>query len=167
MNDQDRKNNLLTALHRFIAQRPGLEFANYGNVSAYRSEMRGITRDRHQAETLLTAVSLRNINADQIIAASRNAFSGRLTITETELGKFSVDYCAGQYFPTECRRAVCAVLASALWDYFRENMPKGELRHNSETGETLRRYDDMRAGDWLRAQARKELGRTIAQRWFN
>jgi hypothetical protein len=58
-----------------------------------------------------------------------------------------VDYCTGQYFPTEYRRAVCSVLSSALWDYFRTN--------GADTGDDIRRT------------ARRELGRSIASRWFN
>ena len=42
-----------------------------------------------------------------------------------------------------------------------------ELMHNSETGETLERYKGMRAGDYIRAQFRKEYGRGIASRWFS
>lgn len=36
-------------------------------------------------------------------------------------GAVTIDYCTGQYWPTEYRRAVCAVLASAIWDYWREH----------------------------------------------
>ena len=161
------KSVLIQALQKFIRQRPGLEFGNYGDVSSYRSELRQITKDRHHAETLLAQVSWRDsISADDIIRASRSAFSGRLTITRTDSGGFKLDYCTGQYFPTEYRKAVCAVLSAVLWDYWRENMPEGELMHNSETGETLRRIRGMRPGDYLRQTARKELGRSIAQAWF-
>ena len=33
----DRKQQIITALQGWIAQRPGLEFGNYGNVSNYRN----------------------------------------------------------------------------------------------------------------------------------
>lgn len=145
---QNRKEKLLESLHRWIAQRPGLDFANYGEISSYRSEMRSITKDRHHAEALLAAVSWREITADSIIEASKHAFSGRLTIEETPNG-FSIQYCTGQYFPTEYRRAVCAVLSSALWDYWRES-------------------DGFSCGaDDIRQTAKKELGRSLASRWFN
>jgi len=161
------KENILKCLQHFVAQRPGLEFGNYGDVSAYRSELRSITKARHHAETLINAVAWRDsITADHIIAASKSAYSGRLTITRTDTGGFRIDYCTGQYFPTEYRNAVCAVLSAVLWVYWRANMPEGTLHHNSETGETLRRYKGLRAGDYLRDVARKELGRSIAQVWF-
>lgn len=147
---EQRKQAILDTLRKFIAQRPGLEFANYGDVSAYRSEMRSITKDRHHAETLLNAVAWRDsITADDLIRASQGAFSGRLTITEQD-GKVRIDYCTGQYFPTEYRRAVCAVLASAFWDYWRENSLQPKV-----------------TGDSIRATARKEFGRSIGSRWFN
>lgn len=161
------KENILKCLQHFVAQRPGLEFGDYGDVSAYRSELRSITKARHHAETLINAVAWRDsITADHIIAASKSAYSGRLTIVRTDTGVFCIDYCAGQYFPTEYRNAVCAVLSAVLWGYWRDNMPEGTLHHNSETGETLHRYKGMRAGDYLRDVARKELGRSIAQVWF-
>lgn len=145
----NRKEALLDALRAFISARPGLEFANYGDVSSYRSEMRSITKDRHHAEALLAAVSWRDISAESIIQASKHAFSGRLTIEETPNG-FSIQYCTGQYFPTEYRSAVCAVLSSALWHYWRE----------CET------FGDDCGADYIRKTAKRELGRSVASRWF-
>lgn len=141
---ETRKQSLIYALQRFVAQRPGLEFANYGDVSAYRSEMRSITKDRHHAEELIRNVSWRDsITADDILQAAKCAFSGRLTITEPETGRFVLNYCTGQYWPTEYRRAVCSVLSSVLWNYWRD------------------------AGDGPIGAARRELSRGAARRWFN
>jgi hypothetical protein len=171
--DAARKAAIIAALRTFMNQRPGLEFGNYGDVRAYRSEMRGITRDLHDARELMRAVELSDsITADDLIRAASSAFSGRLTIHVDADAPFGarVAYCTGQYWPTEYRRAVCAVLASALWAHVREHcMPKGRLVHNSETGETFERYGskDLRAGDWLRAHFRQQFGRGIASRWFS
>ena len=160
------KAQLIALMYAWIAQRPGLEFGNYGDVSAYRSEMRSITKDLHTARTLLRQVELSGISADELLDAFR-AFSGRLSVVPHGDG-FALDYCTGQYWPTEYRRAACAVLASVLWAYKADYcMPEPVLMHNSETGETLKRYQDMRAGDWLRAKFRKEYGRGIQQTWFN
>lgn len=163
------KEHILIALRTWINQRPGLEFGNYGELSSYRSELRSITKDRRDALELLGAVALRDlITAEHLLAAFPRAFSGRLTITEDDKGRARLDYCTGQYWPTEYRKAACAVLASVLWNYVREGcMPKGELHHNSETGETLERYNGMRAGDFIRHHFRREFGRSIQQRWFN
>jgi hypothetical protein len=37
---------ILESLRRFARQRPGLEFGNYGDATAYRAELRSITH-RH------------------------------------------------------------------------------------------------------------------------
>ena len=146
-----RKEELLDALYRWVSQRPGLEFANYGDWSSYRSEMRSITKDLHDARALLTAVQWRDsITADAIIEASKRSFSGRLEIEELA-GGFSIQYCTGQYFPTEYRRAVCAVLSSVLWSYWRENSPA----------------DVENRGNYIQFMAKREVGRSIASRWFH
>ena len=164
----DRTQSLLAALRTFARQRPGLEFVNYGEIVAYRAEMRSITKDLAQAHAMLSAVEWRDsISADDIIEASMHAYSGRLTITESE-GQFAIYYCVGQYWPTEYRRAVCAVLSSALWSYWRDQcMPEPTTHHNTETGEVVQRYRGLRAGDFLRKTAADELGRGIASRWFS
>jgi hypothetical protein len=122
--EQQRKAAIVSALETFIRSRPGLEYANYGCLSAYRSEARSITRDKRDAETLLDAVRYQDtITADCLIAAARGAYSGRLSIVEREDGEVAINYCTGQYYPTEYRRAACAVLASALWAARRDRMP--------------------------------------------
>lgn len=159
------KQQIIAALRTFIGQRPGLEYGNYGNPVAYRAEMRAITKDLHQARELLRYVELReSISAADILKASESAYSGRLTIGADA----TIDYCTGQYWPTEYRRAVCAVMASAIWAWTRDQcMPAPTLHHNSETGETLHRYKGQRAGDYLRASLKREFGRGMAARWFS
>lgn len=159
------KQQIIDSLHTFINRRPGLEYGNYGDPVAYRAETRAITKDLHQARELLRYVELRDsITSADIINASKSAYSGRLTIG----GDAKIDYCTGQYWPTEYRRAVCAVLASAIWAWKRDQcMPAPTLHHNSETGETLHRYTGLRAGDYLRANLKREFGRGMASRWFS
>jgi hypothetical protein len=65
-----------------------------------------------------------------------------------------IDYCTGQYFPTEYRKAVCAVLASALWTRHRGGMSNDTI-------------DGKTPGDRIRAQFREVFGRAIASRYFN
>ena len=164
------KQEICSLLRAFINQRPGLDFANYGCAASYRPELRGITRQRADALQLLRAVELRDsISAKDLIAPFETAFCGRLSLVETK-GKLALNYCAGQYFPTEYRAAVCAVLARCLWVWVSANcMPKGRLVHNSETGDTFERYGpkDLRAGDFIRDFFKREFGRGIASRWFN
>lgn len=199
---EPRKQAIVEALSRFIRQRPGLEFGNYGDRASYAAECRGIARDKREAETLLAAVARRDgIDADALIKAATGAFSGRLTIKTQLVDPFSsksiakIDYVTGQYFPTEYRRAVCAVLALALWEYtrekampevtsysaapwgFRGNPPRFATRADAlafrddkggnDWGHISELYAGMSAGDWLRAHFRKEFGRGIASRWFS
>jgi hypothetical protein len=139
------KQAILSTLRKFARQRPGLEFGNYGDAKAYRSELRAITRDLAHAETLLSAVEWSDIDAEDILRASNG---GRLEIT-VDGERVRIDYCTGQYFPTEYRKAVCRVLAGALWEH---------VRYNTEGNDLARR---------IRAHFRREFGRGIASRYFN
>lgn len=181
------KLQILAALHRFVRQRPGLDWRNYGDRAAYREEMRGITRDLKEAETLLRQVALAHtITGEDLITASRLSFSGRLKINQTPDG-VTLDYCTGQYFPTEYRRAVAAICAGALWDWVRQKaMPpraytvagKKEYATLEEATAAARAYlpaivsieetyRGLSGGDWLRRYFRREFGRGIASRFFN
>ena len=142
------------ALRAFARQRPGLEYANYGDPVAYRSEMRGITRDLAHAQTLIAACERAHGMTAENLAEAFRAFSGRLTMTTRPDGRIALDYCTGQYWPTEYRRAVCAVCAAALWDYFRE-----DFAASAKPGES--------GGEAIRRNFRREFGRGIAARWFN
>ena len=156
----DKKQAIIGALYTFIGQRPGLEYGNYGEPVSYRAEVRAIGRDLTQARQLLRYVELRaSITADDIIAASKRAYSGRLTITARDDGAVAIDYCTGQYFPTEYRKAACAVMASVLWHWKRTQcMPA------SFTGATV---PPTSPSDYLRASFKREFGRGMAARWFN
>jgi hypothetical protein len=144
MNTTDERELILSALQKYVRQRPGFEYGNYGDATSYRADVREATKQLQHAERMLSAVGWRNgIDAQALKDAMRRAFSGRLSWD----GK-TLSYCAGQYFPMEFRAAACAVLASALWEYWRENGPT-----------------DV-SGDGIRAFARRELGASIGRRWF-
>lgn len=153
-----KKQQIIAALRAFVAQRSGMDWRNYGDVTSYRSEQRGIMRDGKEARELIRAVELHDsITANDIVKASKSAFSGRLSIAERDDGAVSVDYCTGQYFPTEYRKAVCAVCSSVLWDYMRDNYGAGFAQ---SAGRPV-------TGSELRAQFRREYGRGMASRWFS
>lgn len=147
----DLRAHILDALDLWIRQRPGLDPRNYirdwrdaDGVRAYKADARAITRDLHHARALLRYVELRpSITGERLLEAFGYAFGGRLMYTPGR----GLDYTTGQYWPMEYRRAACAVLASAIWDYLREGMSEP-------------------TGDKLRAAARRELGAAIARRWF-
>jgi hypothetical protein len=89
-----------------------------------------------------------SITAADIIEASKRAYSGRLQINQTADG-FDVDYCTGQYFPTEYRRAAACVLACAIWQRL-----AADRNHQGDAND-------------IRKAARRELGSTLAREFFN
>lgn len=143
------KTAICDALAKFIRQRPGFEFCNYGDAASYRADSRRASLQKRDAETLLQAVRWRDsISGADLIEAARG---GRLTITPHDTcgacdgsgvgviianrdgstrnvpcdGEINVriDYTVGQYWPTEFRAGACRVLSSALWNWQRESMP--------------------------------------------
>lgn len=141
----DLKTQLIQALQSWVAQRPGLEFGNYGDWPAYRAEMRSIGKDLQHARALINYVAWHDsITAEMILDAAK---SGRLSI-KLEGDKVQIDYCTGQYWPTEYRPAVCRLLSSVIWYWMRGNML------------------DPVTGNDIRRQASRELSTSIARRWF-
>jgi len=139
------KQSILSALATHVNQRPGLKFANYGDVSAYRSESRRITQQRDDFFKMLALVEHRDIEPEYLVKAFSTAFYGRLSYdAETN----SLDYCTGQYWPTEYRAAACAVLAQVLRNYWRQD-------------------DESSDANSIRKLARNNLGRGTASRWFS
>ena len=141
---RDLKTNIIQALRSWVAQRPGLEFGNYGDWSAYRAEVRSIGKDLQHARKLIDYVAWHDsISAEMILDAAK---SGRLSI-KVEGDNVSINYCTGQYWPTEYRPAVCRLLSSVIWYWMRAN-------------------DPQRSGEMIRKAASRELGTSIARRWF-
>lgn len=154
----NKREQILTALTAWAHQRPGLEFANYGDVASYRSEQRRIARQLRDFKALLAAVNRRDsIGESELRKAFRGAYAGRLSLHDETDGAVRLDYCTGQYWPVEYRAAACAVLASALWAYWRERCP----------GEPILREVGISAGSWIRNKACDELGGPLARRWMD
>lgn len=151
------KGAILASLRAFAEQRPGLDPSNYisswqdaAGRSAYNSERRSILRDLHDARELLRAVDLSQGMDAGTLRDGFSAFGGRLTLRPDA----SLEYCTGQYWPTEFRRAVCAVAASALWSYHREGFSK-----SARAGES--------AGNAIRRNFRRMFGARMQKRWFD
>lgn len=142
-----RKQTIIDALNAWVSQRPGLDYGNYGDLSSYRSEVRSIGRDLQHARALINYVAWHDsITSEMILDAAR---SGRLSIVaDGEVVR--IDYCTGQYWPTEYRPAVCRLLSTVIWGWMRDNMPEGQTN----------------PGDHLRKKAAREFGQSIARRWF-
>ena len=111
----------LDLLQKFVDQRPGLNFADYGDVRAYRNEAAEITRDRADFYELRRLVSLIGVNVEEKATDYLQKSSGRLTL---EGGRLL--YITGQYFPTEYRAAACRVLSSIIWRHFAANCETGD-----------------------------------------
>lgn len=130
------------ALAAFVAQRSGIDWRNYGGSrEAFMGDYRPMLQAGADARVMLRAAGWRDFSSAEYIAAAGN---GRLQFITT--GEFvGVDYCAGQYFPTEYRRAACSLLATMFWSRFRDGAADGSA---------------------IRRRAAKEFGRGIARRWF-
>lgn len=157
------REQILAALNAFAHQRPGVDPRNYFSDwrdtegrKAWRSEVRSITRDLHDFRALLAQVSWRSITVKQLKAGFR-AYSGRLTLTEREDGSVALDYCTGQYFPTEYRKAACAVLGAVLFDYFR-NCFRDDMTEADKS---------LNMGDAIRKAARLGIGARLQKRWVD
>lgn len=98
---------IFAAFKTWIAQRPGLEFGNYGDRRAYASELRSINKAKEAANKALREAQTYPFNPQAMADALTGSFSGRLSWTGTEF-----DYTTGQYWPTEYRAAAQAVLES-------------------------------------------------------
>ena len=138
---------ILSALRNWIARRPGFDSGNY-DASGYRADCRRVAKQRRDALEMLRFVELSgSITGDMLADSFRHSFSGRLSWDGV-----SLSYCAGQYWPTEYRAAACAVLAGAIWAWFRDECCP---------------HDEENKGDWIRSAARRNFGRGLASRWFN
>jgi len=106
------KTVMLDKLADFVSQRPGLEYVNYGEAKAYRSELRKITRYYAPCLFLISkAHADEALTAEDIAETARRTFSDRLKWNEA---RQAWDYTAGQYWPTEYRAAAWALLAKLL-----------------------------------------------------
>jgi hypothetical protein len=148
MNTEQKSLDILSDLRAFVSQRPGFDLCNYSSMANYRGDYNPTLQAKHDFEAMYRYCQLYSISAESILSASEHAFSGRLKLAyDPESRQTKIDYCVGQYWPTEYRSAACAVLASAIWSYWRE------------CG-----YD---TGDKLRKQARNEFSRGMQSRWFH
>ena len=146
---EQRKQNIINALEAWVDQKPCLSFADYGDNKYYQQDYRGILQAKHDFYTILRQVELRDsLTADDLIKGF-DSFSGRLSIAEDDDQNIKLDYCTGQYWPTEYRSAACAVVASALWAFWRSDLEGLDL------------------GNRLHKMARDQFGIGIAKRWFN
>ena len=137
---------ILAALKPWINQKPDLERADYGcdqkqaeytgtkqyceGVRAYRQDLRNIQKQGTRARRALKLALTYEPNP-QAMASALTRYSGRLSWTGKEL-----EYCTGQYFPTEYRVAAGVVLE----DYCETCRPK----YNPPDGFDPQDVDDIK-----------------------
>lgn len=104
-------------LRDFLESKPGFETGNYSTMSAYRADQRQATRALHKGRKLLLDAQVYPYFPEAMSRAMK-AFSGRLEFYQPSIAKhpemWDTTYCTGQYYPTEYRWAVVAVLESYL-----------------------------------------------------
>lgn len=145
MNNQQ---TTLELLIKFVNQRPGLNFADYGDVTIYRRELNEIVKDRADFYELLSIAQAKISNFEDKLTTMLINSTNRLSL---ENGKLS--YCTGQYFPTEYRPAANRIIVQLIWNEYRERMSE-QIGGNS-------------FGNDLRTAIRKNFGRRINKNYFN
>ncbi len=112
--------NAIEMLCKFVAQRPGLEFVNYGSMKYYRQDYNEILKDRNSFYELLNLARARyDGELNEVLVKYLQQSNDRLTLVEGKEG-YRLQYITGQYFATEYRNAACRVLVSIIWNDYRD-----------------------------------------------
>lgn len=132
---------LATALSTFIRQRPGFRPGNYMTSGADAAGRRALRRDMLTAQRDRRAALAMLAYCEGAGIPVNLPAGGRLTWNGARL-----DYCAGQYWCTEYRAAVCRALADAIRTFWRDSFGW--------------------PGDTIRRAARAPFGAYAARRYF-
>ncbi len=152
---------VFAALEKWIGQRSKLDWRDYGgDGSAYRSEARSIAADGKRARAALREARHLTPAQPDILMDSFRAFSGRLEWipgfrhdlvwqAENHADNGHLEYCTGQYFPTEYRKAAAAVLETYVAAWLRWNNDQNPKRF------VYRTISDVKAAN-----------REVGEHWF-
>lgn len=127
----------------WIKQRPGIDSYNRNS-----GDYRRIAKQKDEALQELGLFLDRDWNPVEMGKALRGAFSGRLLLRESREGGVELDYCTGQYWPTEYRAAAAAVLRE--YNNATEPPYTGEIESMSE-------WDKLYLADFGRADVFKAI----------
>jgi hypothetical protein len=123
--DIEAQPQALRMLAAYAAKNPGLDFRDYcrgwqdrDGRAAYFSEARSITNDLRRVREAILGAYYAGVTDNDLIECSKGE---RLTIERTP-GGFDLDYCVGQYWPTEYRGAVAQLLHRATQKAARRNL---------------------------------------------
>lgn len=124
------RDQILAALGRWVAQRPGLEWQNYGcgpdAARAYRQDAATIRRQKRDFGQLALLCVALGVTAEEL-RYGFSAYNRRLTLVDpyADSPDEAFEFTAGQYWPTEYRAAAVAVLNCAAFDAVRRRFPDG------------------------------------------
>jgi hypothetical protein len=123
--DIEAQPQVIKMLACYAAKNPGLDFRDYcrdyrdiDGRAAYFREARDITNDLRRVREAILAAYYASVTNDDLVECSKGE---RLTIEPTNYG-FKLDYCVGQYWPTEYRGAVARLLNRATHKAARRNL---------------------------------------------
>ena len=141
--------NVIELLCKFVNQRAGLNFADYGDRTIYLRESREITKDRQDFYEFLNLAYrlVDDLNGKIITYLSANG--DRLTLENNRL-----KYITGQYFPTEYRPAATRAIKAVIWEALRTE--------KNGSGEYL-----YQTGDQIRNVFKRNLSRRAYKNYFN
>lgn len=176
-------------LEKWINRRPGLDLRDYGLYPGmpisewknarrcYDQEARAIAKDGREARAALKEARMQPPHPELMQDAFR-AFSGRLTWCEkhhhdAKTGKYEgqLNYCTGQYWPTEYRKAAKAVLESYISAVKQHRASENSLTHSYQTIQDVRAASQAAGQHWfdrstMRFFNTKIVSPLIAGRYF-
>jgi hypothetical protein len=174
------ESSAIAQLAAFAAQNSGIDWANYYTHGdkrpgawregrrAYTQECRSITADWKRFKDALIQAALAGVTDEIVIAEAPHAFSGRLEWVSKDYlrqkhglnADYSPrwDYCTGQYFPTEYRKAAATVLENATRTAKRNRPP--EQRTVTSIAE-LRALNEANGGCWFGKSEMRFFGTRI------
>lgn len=132
----------LEALDTLVESRPHLEPGNYGDLASYRADQRGNMQARNDYRAIRACVAPDDATLAELARGSRLSFE------TADDGTIVADYCAGQYYPIEYRRACVRLIASAWWQAQAGRLAEADAQY-------------------IRTVAKAVFGPGIARRWFN
>ena len=99
---------LIKLFRDFINQKPNIDRHDYSSYSMLQNEYNKISKQKQKALAQLELFEILPLVKEVLAHSLVYAFSGRLRLKSNK--EIYLDYCTGQYFPTEYRLAIYHVL---------------------------------------------------------
>lgn len=131
-------------IRKLVNSRPGFDSGNYDTSASYSADMRTAMKDRETALALLEHWFFRAYVKPETLGRYLEQSSGRLTLKDGQ-----IEYIAGQYYPTEYRRAVVCALASCLWRALQEEYMAARMGDCSGAANAVAKQMKTALPPWL------------------